>query len=172
MPLGRRVDEDCTAAVLVKAHARPGHRLGGEGSRQDRWAQPGAGAVRAAPSPLELGRARVIYMFSDCVHGVEMEPTYTCSGHRPHTHTEVVSSSWRMRRAGECLSQGEQRSITIPTPPRSPTPSESFREGLVASSHNLDDGLGASTSDAATPFLFRRVQPWTMPQQPSPAQGS
>ena len=39
---GRLVDDDCTAAVLVKADARPGHRLGGEGSRQDRWAQPGA----------------------------------------------------------------------------------------------------------------------------------
>ena len=42
VPLRRLVDDDCTAAVLVKADARPGHPLGGEGRRQGRWAQPGA----------------------------------------------------------------------------------------------------------------------------------
>ena len=43
MPLGRLVDDDCKAAVLVKADARYGRPRGGVGRRQGRWwAQPGA----------------------------------------------------------------------------------------------------------------------------------
>ena len=42
MPLGRLVDDDCKAAVFVKADARYGRPRGGVDRRQGRWAQPGA----------------------------------------------------------------------------------------------------------------------------------
>ena len=55
---GASLDDDCMVALLVKAHARSGRPHGGESRRHGRWAQ--SGAVRAAASPLWLGRARVM----------------------------------------------------------------------------------------------------------------
>ena len=42
MPVGRLVDDETARrpSVLVKADARPGHPLGGEGRRQGRWPSP------------------------------------------------------------------------------------------------------------------------------------